>query len=583
MTAALSMQMLSIPLADIDPSPTNPRKTFANLDELAADFKVHGVLQPLIVRAHGKRFECVDGERRLRAARLAKLEQIPAQVRELTDLEVLEIQIVSNAKRADVHPVEEAEAYRQLRDVHKLSVQEISAKVGRPVGTVYERLKLCELAPEVKKAALEGKLPASHAVLIARIPDKKLQAEALKSLIQDGEPANYREAVNIIHRHYMLQLKDAPFDITDAKLLPAAGPCTTCPKRTGNQRELFSDVKSPDVCSDPTCHAAKVTAAAEVKLKVIEEKGKTVLRGDKVAKLFQENYAGEHNLKHDSGFVPLQGGQHYVDGRGYVDVAAVVKKNPNIKTVTVAHPDTGKPVELVPVKELPKSKERAYGTRGSYEAAQKTREENERKRQALAVAVVTPLVKRAEKGFDKELLAAMVTALAHERQYDGLDGILERRAGKELSYKLEEKLAEDLQQRAAKKSEAELRGWLFEMVAVNSRSAEGLWKGEPEGNLTEAAKALGVDLKKAKQEHAESLKPKPPAPAKPGEPVCAVPGCGVAGKKAKDSPGLWCESHGKSLAPAERKSIFERGKRLATPGQRVVRLPAKGAKKGGKK
>src|SRR5947209_2746114 len=90
----LAAQFRTIPLADIEPSPTNPRKTFAGLDELADDFKIRGVLLPLIVRPKGKGFECVAGERRLRAAKLAKFATVPCLVRELSDLEVLEIQIV---------------------------------------------------------------------------------------------------------------------------------------------------------------------------------------------------------------------------------------------------------------------------------------------------------------------------------------------------------------------------------------------------------------------------------------------------------------------------------------------------------
>src|SRR5690349_17174572 len=102
-----------IAIDSIDESSTNPRKTFdkKELDELAEDIKIHGVLQPVLVRPRGVRYELVFGTRRLRAARAAGLKIIPSTVRELDDATALELQIVENAKRADIHPLEEAEAY----------------------------------------------------------------------------------------------------------------------------------------------------------------------------------------------------------------------------------------------------------------------------------------------------------------------------------------------------------------------------------------------------------------------------------------------------------------------------------------
>jgi ParB/RepB/Spo0J family partition protein len=501
-------QFRSIPLAEIEPSPSNPRKTFAGLDELANDFKIRGVLLPLIVRPKGKGFECVAGERRLRAAKLAKLATVPAIVRELSDLEVLEIQIVENAKRQDIHPVEEAEAYRTLRDVHKLSVAEISAKVGRPVGTVYERLKLCELAPEVRKAALAGELPASHAVLIARIPDQKLQAEALGHIVDEDGALPYRDAVELVHRKFMLQLANAPFDTADEKLVAGAGSCAKCPKRTGNQRELFADVKSPDTCTDTACFGKKVAAAAEVRLKVVEAEGKKVLRGAQVEKLFDENYNGEKYLRQNSGFVPLKSGGQYV-GNSYMDVAAAVKKNPKIQTVVIAHPDTGKPMELVPVKELPKVKERAFGSH-NYEKQERTRKEKERQRRAFAASIVAPLVARAEKGIGKSELIALVKTLLQERRFDGAGDVFARRnGGKEPSYSATGKAIDDTEASLPKKGEAELRGLLFELVVVNKYSAEFIYKGEPSGNLATAAEALGVNIAGARRSFDAAAKAPP--------------------------------------------------------------------------
>src|SRR2546421_543324 len=112
-----------IPPGHIKPSPSNPRKTFSGIDELAEDFKVRGVLQPVQLRPLGAdRFELVFGERRWRAAKAAKLEALPAFVREMGDQEVLELQLIENSKRSDIHPMEEGEGYQQLHEKHGLSV-----------------------------------------------------------------------------------------------------------------------------------------------------------------------------------------------------------------------------------------------------------------------------------------------------------------------------------------------------------------------------------------------------------------------------------------------------------------------------
>lgn len=540
-TAAAAKSVLTITMVHVDdirPSPSNPRKTFKAIDELAENIKTHGIKVPLRLRpapdkeAGASFYELVFGERRWRAAKKAGLKEVPAILEEMTDAAALELMLIELAQTSDVHPVEEAEAYRELHEKHHLSVEEIAAKVGKSKRVVYERMQLCRLAEAVKKAALEGRLPASHAVLIARIPDKKLQAEALKQMTENDEVMSYRDAADLVHRKFMLQLGSAPFDTADEKLLPLAGSCAKCPKRTGNQRELFSDVKSPDVCTDTVCFEKKVAAAAEVKLKVVEEKGREVLRGEKASKLFDEDYNGDKVLAHNSGFVPLESGTRYIDGRGYVDVAAAVKKDPKIKIVAVAHPETGKIIEVVPTKELPKTKERAYGTQNSYDAAQKTREANEKKRQAFAIFVLEPLVKRAEKALSKPELIAVIRALINERtMYGGLTSMLERRLGKSLTYAQSEKAEVELAATLSKRPESDLRGLLFELATMNKYAAEFIWKGEPEGNLAAAAEALGVDVKAERKKFNEAQKA--PAPAKSDPAAAEKPAAKKKGGKKK--------------------------------------------------
>jgi ParB/RepB/Spo0J family partition protein len=200
------------------------------------------------------RYEIVAGERRFRAASAAGLTEIPAIVRDLTDAEALELQVIENNQRVDVHPLEEAEGYEALMQHAHYSVDDMAAKVGKSRAYVYARLKLLALCEAGRKALYEGTISASIALLLARIPVKKLQEKCLDEVLDDmgsGEPMSFREAKDHVENRYMLRLKEAPFKPGDAGLVPKAGACTDCPKRTGNEPELFADIANADVCTDP--------------------------------------------------------------------------------------------------------------------------------------------------------------------------------------------------------------------------------------------------------------------------------------------------------------------------------------------
>lgn len=281
----------TIALASIVVSKTNPRKTFdkAKLEELTGSVKLQGILQPILVRPiNGDgTFEVVAGERRFKAAKAAGLTEIPATVRELTDAQTLELQVIENNQREDLHPLEEAEGYEALLkckhpDGTKYSVADIAKKVGKSTAYVYQKLKLCACCPEVRNAFYDGKIDFSKALLLARIHGPMLQSQALKQITAPhygNEPMSFRSAQNYVHQNYMLALDKAPFSTKDEKLVPKAGPCTTCPKRTGNAPELFADVKSGDVCTDPACFKLKRIAAVDVRKAAAIAAGQTVISG----------------------------------------------------------------------------------------------------------------------------------------------------------------------------------------------------------------------------------------------------------------------------------------------------------------
>ena len=305
MTTPNTEAFAHIPLAKIVASLTNPRKSFdpTRLAELAESIKASGVHQPVLVRplpAHRLEdtahldprptYELVSGERRYRASLQAGQSTIPAMVRALTDAQAEEIQLVENLQREDLSPLEEAEGYdhlmhRQQADAQAdeqpaMTVDELAAKIGKSRSYVYARLKLLALGTEGRQALREGKLDASRALLIARIPDTKLQAAALGNAFDyAGDALSYRELAHLIETQYMQRLSAAPFKITDATLLPEAGSCKACPKRTGADPDLFADIKGADICTDPPCFKRKQQAHTDAQFKAARDNGATIIEG----------------------------------------------------------------------------------------------------------------------------------------------------------------------------------------------------------------------------------------------------------------------------------------------------------------
>ncbi len=167
-------------VGDIDPNPHQPRSHFdeENLAALAASVRELGVLQPILVRPVGERFELIAGERRWRAARRAGLARIPAVVRTVDDSTSLEQAVVENLHRQDLNPLEEAGAYQQLIEDFGLTQDDVAKKVGRSRSAVANMLRLFQLPPSVQRMVRDGQLSAGHARAILGTPDRAFQ-EAL--------------------------------------------------------------------------------------------------------------------------------------------------------------------------------------------------------------------------------------------------------------------------------------------------------------------------------------------------------------------------------------------------------------------
>ena len=261
-------QILQIPVGLISPDPAQPRKTFdaQKMQELATSIKENGVLQPIMLRphplgeAHG--YVVVYGDRRHRAAKLAGMETIPAEVRKLTQAEITELQIVENGQRSGVHPMEEASSFLELSQTRTYA--EIAAKTGMSEYYVKRRIKLNDLVIVWQKSFLDNAITLEQAVRIAR-----LEADAQEALFENAH--NKRtNTINLYNFDNTVEqvtgdLVTAIFDLHDITLNRVMGSCIGC--RFNSETELlFPSDQEHATCSNKKCFFTKTTAHFEREL-----------------------------------------------------------------------------------------------------------------------------------------------------------------------------------------------------------------------------------------------------------------------------------------------------------------------------
>jgi ParB family chromosome partitioning protein len=258
------MEIQQIAVDQLHESKTNPRTMFdkTSLKELTGSIKEKGILLPLLVRSNNEGQEVVSGARRLRAAKAAGLKEVPCIIKSLSDDEVLEIQLVENCQREDLHSLDEAESYQRLQKQFGYSIDQLATKTGKTDWHVQTRLKFCDLIEPVKKLFRSFEISQSHALQVARLLPEQ-QKECVQWL-KNGWSA--RQLAQEIDRQFFLNLAEAPFDTKDAKLVEKAGSCLACPKRTGANKLLFFDIKDADTCTDPDCFENKVRAFVKIQV-----------------------------------------------------------------------------------------------------------------------------------------------------------------------------------------------------------------------------------------------------------------------------------------------------------------------------
>ena len=242
---------------EISESTTNPagRDKGPEFDDLVKSIKEKGVLQPVIVRWDGNKYVMVAGHRRLKAAKEAGLKKIPAMVKTLTDNEALEIQIIENLQRTDVHPLEEGEQYRKLIEQAKSNIKDVATKVGKDEKYVRGRLVLTNLEEKLAKMYRDGKIGDASASLIARLAHAD-QDKVRKEMTQRyGGVMDYAEIKEWIERHIWSPIDHQPW-LGSKELEKVVGPCKECQP---NVATLFGAVKA-GACTSLTCWARKMTS-----------------------------------------------------------------------------------------------------------------------------------------------------------------------------------------------------------------------------------------------------------------------------------------------------------------------------------
>lgn len=207
--------VMNIPLERIRPNPYQPRKVFNRtaLQELADSIREYGVLQPISVRMMpGGMYELIAGERRLKAAKMAKRSELPAVVYQINDNDSAILALIENLQREDLSYMEEAEGYHSLVVDHGITQEEVAKRVGKSQSSIANKIRLLKLPPLVKKQLSDNYLSERHARALLRLPDEQLQLKVLKIIIErEYNVQKSEELVNRTLEKYIRPCKDKPF------------------------------------------------------------------------------------------------------------------------------------------------------------------------------------------------------------------------------------------------------------------------------------------------------------------------------------------------------------------------------------
>ncbi len=192
--------LMTLSIHEIEPNPLQPRNVFdaERLHELGESILAHGLVQPLIVRRKGEKYELVAGERRWRAAKMVKLDRVPVVVQDYTETQMLEVSLIENIQREDLNPIEVASALHRLHTEHKVGLEQLAIRTGKNRATISNLLRLLKLPEEVQLLIAERRLSMGHARALAGLSD----AEAITQLAEKAasQGLSVRQIERIVQR-----------------------------------------------------------------------------------------------------------------------------------------------------------------------------------------------------------------------------------------------------------------------------------------------------------------------------------------------------------------------------------------------
>lgn len=185
-------------VSEIEPNRSQPRKFFNEdaLKELAESLKTHGMIEPIVVKERDGYYEIIAGERRWRAAKLAKLKEVPVIIKDYTDREIMEIALIENIQREDLNPIEEAMAYESLIKEYDLLQEELAERLSKGRSTITNSMRLLKLSEEVRNLVITGELSSGHARTLIPVEDSDLQAMLARKII--AEKLSVRDAERLV-------------------------------------------------------------------------------------------------------------------------------------------------------------------------------------------------------------------------------------------------------------------------------------------------------------------------------------------------------------------------------------------------
>jgi len=238
----------------IEPNPEQPRTRFteASLDELAQSIEANGIVQPIVVRRRGSRYQIIAGERRWRAAQRAGLRKIPVTYKEVEDEKLLELALVENIQRQELNPIEEAQAYRKLIDNIGLTQEELSSRVGRERTLIATALRLLKLPEDIQNLIQDGKLSTGHGRALLLSEDKDIQRRVTRIIIEKDLSVRETErqvkaATATAAQRKSIITKDANIRSAETRLMRELGTnVKITPKGKGNTGKIEIEYYSLD-------------------------------------------------------------------------------------------------------------------------------------------------------------------------------------------------------------------------------------------------------------------------------------------------------------------------------------------------